>query len=410
MRKKILTLVTGAIGGQVLAFAVLPIISRIYSPEQLGEFQLMLAFCNTVGVVSALSLERALLLDLSDRMSEVLRKLCLLTVLATSFLSIPLYEVYSYMVLAAPVFIGGLPVLLFVFFTVLFRGFFLVEYTASISEERFRRASFSVFSKDVGRIVSRVGLGLTVLNPIGLFVAGVVDWMTGLITVRRYKRKHYSIHRAEFLEALRAYKEYPAFYAPAAAMTTLTSQMPVLLLGTFYPVREAGLYSLAFLLLDRPSRIVAKASGDVLSHRMARSKEVTSKSRILREASILSSLNLVALLLIAGITASLSGAVLGDDWSDVGRLAFACVPHALALFVSDLSIGLFAVVSRTMAGFFRQLASLLILVLVFGLAYAGGFSVSTTIFSAGCAHLLMQVLFLAHFAREVQLDRLKGGR
>tara|TARA_R100001377_G_scaffold83125_1_gene64212 strand:+ start:53 stop:499 length:447 start_codon:yes stop_codon:yes gene_type:complete len=126
--------------------------------------------------------------------------------------------------------------------------------------------------------------------------------------------------------------------------------MPVLLLGSFYSVREAGLYSLAFLLLDRPSRILAKASGDVLMQGMARSSEGKSRNAVVQKAIVLSALNLPILLLIAFITYLMADTLLGSDWTGAGWLALACVPHALALFVSELSIGLFAAVARTASG------------------------------------------------------------
>lgn len=399
MRRKILTLVTGAIGGQILAFAALPIISRLYAPEQLGSFQIMLAYCNTLGVVTALSLERTLLLDIGPRRTAALRRLSLRTALVVSLLSVPLYLLFAQVVSAAPLMVAGVPVVVFVLATVLFRGLFLVDYTAAIAAEEVRRASLAVFVKDMGRIAARIGLGLTVLNPVGLFIAGALDWATGTVMLWRKGRAGAAPRRKALRALLRRYREYPFFYAPAAALTTLTSQMPVLLLGSFYPVREAGLYSLAFLLLDRPSRIVAKASGDILTHHMARAGAAQGRRAVVGKAGLLSALNALALLLIAAITWGMAGWILGAEWADVGRLAFACVPHAMALFISDLSIGLFAAVARTASGLLRQLSSLAVLCMGFGLAYAMGWSVAATVFAAGMAHLVIQAGFLLHFAR-----------
>ena len=404
MRRKILTLVSGAAGGQILAFATLPIISRLYLPEQLGSFQIMLAFCNTLGVIAALSLERTLLLNIGSIRNAALHRLASRTALTVALLSVPMYLIFAQIVPAAPLTVAGVPVVLFVLVTVLFRGLYLVDYTAAIAAEQVRRASLSVFVKDMLRIGARIGLGMTVLNPVGLFVAGALDWVSGTLVLWRRNRTRRKVRRRALAALLWRYREYPFFYAPAAAMTTLTSQMPVLLIGSLYPVRDAGLYSFAFLLLDRPSRIVAKAAGDVLTHRMARVSAVQGRRTVVGKAGMLSALSLAVMLVIAGITLLMADTVLGKEWSETGKLAFACVPHALALFVSDLSIGLFAAVARTSAGLLRQIGSLAVLCIGFGLAYAQGWSVGATVLTAGMAHLIVQVGFLAHFAHQLRAE------
>jgi len=83
---------------------------------------------------------------------------------------------------------------------------------------------------------------------------------------------------------------------------------------------------------------------------MARSSEGKSRNAVVQKAIVLSALNLPILLLIAFITYLMADTLLGSDWTGAGWLALACVPHALALFVSELSIGLFAAVARTASG------------------------------------------------------------
>jgi O-antigen/teichoic acid export membrane protein len=349
MHRRIFILMTGAMGGQALAFIALPLIARLYTPDQLGAFQIMLAFCNTLGAVSALSLERTQLLDIGPRRKAYLGGLSLATVLTASLISVPGYLLFTLITPGAPLFVAGVPVLFFVLSMTLFRGLFLIEYTTAIATERDRTATFSVFVKDIVRIALRIGLGLTALNPVGLFVAGVADWFVGTVLLYRKGKMRWP-SQLKRRALLRRFRDYPLFYAPATALTSLTGQMPVLLLGSFYSVREAGLYSLAFLLLDRPSRILAKASGDVLMQGMARSSEGKSRNAVVQKAIVLSALNLPILLLIAFITYLMADTLLGSDWTGAGWLALACVPHALALFVSELSIGLFAAVARTASG------------------------------------------------------------
>jgi O-antigen/teichoic acid export membrane protein len=404
MYRRILVLLTGAMGGQALAFLFLPVITRLYSPDQLGAFQIMVAFCNTFGVVAALSFERSLLLKLGANLQSALRSFCLAVVAAMALLSGIFYLIFAQYVPAAPVFVAGVPVVVFVLLMTFFRGLFLVEYTLAIAQGRERAASVAVFTKDGLRIAARILLGLTWLNPLGLFVAAVIDWASGALVLGRGKRDiRVSWGRSRAL--WRRFRDYPIFYAPAAGLTTLSAQTPLILLGIFYPLNQAGLYSIAFLLLDRPSRIFAKAAGDVLMHRMSRSTEAQGREAVIRKALFMSGFNLLALLGIAAVTYGLAGGILGTAWQATGVLAFACIPHALALFLSDLSIGLFAAVAQTASGLLRQVLALCVLLSSFAVAHLAGWSVFATVFVVGAAHFAVQICFILILARRFRQER-----
>lgn len=400
MRGKILTLTSGAMAGQALAILSLPLITRLYTPDQLGMFQVMLAFCNMLGVIGALCFERALLLKIGPVHVAVLGRLCLWVIVGMTLLSVPLYLGFAHLVPAAPLWIAGAPVVGIVAALTLSRGLFLLRYTQTLAEGNMRRASLAVFLKDLARILARIGLGLSALNPIGLFVAAVVDWTSGLFLVKPQDPKpHAHLPRFPLRALWRRYRQYPMFYAPAAALTTLVAQMPLLLLSSLYSAREAGLYALAFLLLDRPGRILAKAGGDILMQRMAHAKAAQARRNVLHKTALLSSLTFLALLIIAGLTWALAGPLLGRDWVTTGLLAFACLPHVLALFLSDLSIGLFAARAQSKTGLLRQILAAVILVISFALAHGLGLPVVQTVLVAGLAHCALQITVLALFYR-----------
>jgi len=388
-------------GGQALAFLALPIIARLYSPEQLGYFQVMVAFCNTIGAISALSFERALLLDLGPARNSALAGLCLILVAGITVIALPLYGLFASVSVAAPVIVAGIPALVFVGAMVFFRGLFLINYTFAVSNQQVSSASWAIFLKDMARVTVRIGLGLTALNPMGLFVAGVVDWAVGSIVLWRQRPKFRWAPR-KWRALIWRFRQFPLFYAPAAALTSLNTQMPVLLLGSLYTAREAGLYALAFLILDRPGRILAKAAGDVLMHSMAREDASGRRMAVVRNAIVLAILNLGTLLLIAGCAYQIAESFLGARWAETGFLALACIPHALALFLSDLSIGLYAAVSRTASSLVREISSALVLFFIFLSAYLLEQPMESAIFFSGLGHLLVQLGFLKRFYRHFE--------
>lgn len=71
--KHVSTLVGGTLAGQVLAVVTAPIISRMYSPEEMGQYTLFISVFMTVVAVAGLRYDMAIVLPKSHANARVLR-------------------------------------------------------------------------------------------------------------------------------------------------------------------------------------------------------------------------------------------------------------------------------------------------------------------------------------------------
>ncbi|PTK21419.1 oligosaccharide flippase family protein, partial [Staphylococcus saprophyticus] len=66
--KNVITLMTGTLMGQLLIILTLPVITRLYSPEQFGEYSNMVAIISILGVITTLRYDIAM--AITDKREE----------------------------------------------------------------------------------------------------------------------------------------------------------------------------------------------------------------------------------------------------------------------------------------------------------------------------------------------------
>jgi O-antigen/teichoic acid export membrane protein len=66
-RRGVLAIAGGAAGGQFVAIAASPVLTRLYTPGDFGVFAVLIAITVTLGSIAALRYELAVLLPASDR-------------------------------------------------------------------------------------------------------------------------------------------------------------------------------------------------------------------------------------------------------------------------------------------------------------------------------------------------------
>ncbi len=403
MFSRMASLLSGALAGQILTFLTLPLVTRLYDPEAFGEFYIALAYCNALGTVAALSMERTLYLAKNERRRDDLTILCYQLVAFTSVVSAAFYSVFASLLENAPTTVVGVPVFIFVGLIIFARGAYLVSFSRTIIAEKFKLASFVIPVKDISRISTRLLLGATSLSGVGLFVSAAIDWIVGFLILvrgtRSLKIKKLSWTRA--IALLHKYREFPTYNVPAVVLTVAVTQAPILLIGKFYGLVEAGLFGLAFMLLDRPSIILARAAGDVLTQKMASERLIGRVVQNARDTSghfkLLVFLEILMLILIAAASYLVVPLVFDARWEGVGHMVVACIPHVLALFVAETSSGLFAVSLRVRSALVRQATALTSMVIVFYALFQWELPLYQCMFVMGVANLIVQSLFLWFF-------------
>lgn len=347
--KSVAVLAGGTILGQGITVLVSPVLTRIYSPEDMGRLGLYLAFIGVVSVAVSLGYETGIVSANESKEAAYL-------VLASAVFMMPIsliavIAMQSLMRLSLFGF-GGLPSYSAVMVcpSLLMGSAFIVLRYWCVRERRFGVISKVVVLQNGGRCTLQVGLGSFSLGWAGLLLGDVLGRAIGLgpmlrSTWRSITEALLPVRRSILFKTLYGYRKCAMYYVPSALVDALGQYLPIPLIAQFYGGEAAGHVFLVQRVLSLPVALVGGSVADVFHGRIAtyaRQEPHRVMAFVFRTAGGLLVLGLGPLVLLTLFGQSLFGWVFGGKWSAAGLLASIMAPWALAqLVVSPLSRLLF---------------------------------------------------------------------
>ncbi len=261
--KNVVKIFSGFAVVNIISFAVLPVLTRLYSTEDFGNFQLLLSIIITFSVISSLKYEMAIVLPKDECESSHIVVVSLLALLVTTgmysilffcgitflldLLNAKALESYSYLILVG-IFLAGL-------IQVLNYTLIREKYFGDLSKNRIYQTLLTQGSS--------ICLGL--LNPsfFGLFISQIVGNVLAVFLVFKKNILNYkSIDLKKLKFYAFKYKKFPLVNTLSVFINTLSLQLPVFMFAKYYGPEVIGFYMLAKTLLSKPLDLI----GGSVSH------------------------------------------------------------------------------------------------------------------------------------------------
>ncbi len=317
---------SGNILGQLFLIISSPIITRIYSPEIFGIFAICSSIVHIISSISPLRYDIAIVISKKDTDASNL--------LFISFLLTILSSIFSFFVLKMLNYIGLESNSIKVLST--YPGLISVSIMISalliilISWET-RFSQFAI----IGKLRAIRALGTSTVPIIygflfkgsvyGLFLGDIIGGLIGLLFLIVVNIKQSGlrflneISREQSFSLLRRYKSFPIYSTWAVIVNSLSLQLPVIILISFYPVSVVGYYALANRMLQIPQGIINSSVGQVF---FKTSKDLDHVHILVNKT--LSRLLMIAffpIIIISLIGSDLFQVVFGYEWYDAGLYA-----------------------------------------------------------------------------------------
>ncbi len=403
----VLQLASGAALAQVLAFALVPVIARLYSPDTFGAAATFAAVLTILNSVVTLRYEMAILLPESDRAAAALAWGSLLVVALLSGLLYLLISLHTPAREGSA--LGLIPHIELLPLAILLGGVTLVLTHWGIRQGRFGLLSTKrVVSASVAE-VGRLALGVLGHDvPGSLIVANIIGVAMGiLILVGGFRRQlglFLQPRLTEALSGLRDYIKFPLFASWATVLNALSHQMTPIVLGIFFASHVVGHYAQANRITVTPLILMSAAITQVFAQRAARAR----REGTLAGLTTATARNMLRLAWYPAVALFLLGPeltiwFLGAQWTEAGRYVRILSVWMLVTLVSDPLSALYAILERQEIGLGLNIT--LLLLRAGGLVIGGlrGDPVLALTLFAGTGALL-------NLAQAVLLVRLAGGR
>ena len=347
-------LATGSGLAKVVGLVSMPILARLYTPEDFGIMAVFLALIAILSPFLTLRYVLALPLPRTDAAAINIFALCLalsavmgaVMTLLLGLFAAPLLKFLSMEVLA--------PWWWLIVIGLLTAGANDVLTQWATRKRNYRIIARTSVLKSLGGNAVKLGMGVSVAGPLGLLLGALIADNGGLATfLRHYTGALRASWRHVRLRRMRAlgqrYISFPLYRVPSQFLLSFAMQSPVFFIAGYYGAFDAGQFALALTVIALPITLVAKSAGSAFLGEASRLASIDHKSLqavtkdVIRKTAILSIIP-SAILLFFG--EPLFVLVFGEQWATAGVFASYLSIYLFFHFISHPIQHLFQILGR----------------------------------------------------------------
>lgn len=338
--RRVLLLIGGASGAQLIGLAAAPLIARLYTPAEFGILGIYTSLLAIFCAAATLRYECALPIARDGEETASLLILVLGTAVVTSS--------------GVGLLLGGLSPhlpgriqLLGSFWWLLPPGMFLTAVYQALSywalrEQRFKALASTKVAQAGGMIAIQTGAGALTLGP-GWLIAGHIAGQSlgfgtlGRLALRKHRDAFHTISTRSIAAVARRYRRFPRYSSGAAVLDALGGSMPLIFLASMYGPTLAGWLTIVYR-LNVPLGVVSNAVGQVNFADMAgimRSDRKSLRGIFARRLTVLIACATLVVGVMNLLVPFLVPVLLGPRWNNVTPCLQVMSPLFFAGFVAS---------------------------------------------------------------------------
>lgn len=314
----------GSVVSQLIPFMMLPIITRLYSPEAFGVFNQVFAICLILAVISSMRYEQSIMLAKPKYVSSCIFLACLvlLTVFVFNLFLIYIFGFANYY----------LPIIVFLI------GIFQVFQLSLLRYERNMKMSIGKVSYYMLIPISQVLFFYLGFYEEGLFIGFVVG-ATLAVLLNFFLMHKLVVYKNEKIAlklqlVFRRYRGLVFFNAPSSLVNVASTNMPLLVLALKYNSTTIGIVSLAIKALQAPVSMLSNSISHVIFQISTKkgSKDVM-REKISHWMGIKLLITFPFVFIIHKYAEQLFSFAFGKQWEVAGEFAIPIAYWVIAVFV-----------------------------------------------------------------------------
>ncbi len=330
---------------QLITIAVSPILTRFFTPEQFGVAAMFLALSGVISSVSTGRYELAILLPDKDsdakKIAQLAFLLCLITsalvFVVTYFIGSELILIFNYSELSS-----FLPLLTI---SVLLSGVYQILILCVNRDNKFQTMAKNRVLQSIITALSQLTLGIVALGSIGIIAGTLLGQVFSIAFFYKSagEKIKFTVDKYELLSfkkiAVR-YKNFPLFDGVSVFLSVSASQLPNILLASYFSPAVAGFFYLTQRAMQAPVTLVASSFMEVFRQRAANDYSRLGSARpiFIKTFFLLLSISFPLSLILFYSIKDIFIFVFGQDWVRAGEYAEMLIPAlGLRLIVNPLS-------------------------------------------------------------------------
>lgn len=402
--KNVTVLAGGVAFAQVLTILILPLLTRLYTPQDFEILALYTSILSIVGVVACLRFEIAIPIPKDNKTA-----INLVVISLISTLSFVLLALLVIMIIPDQIsYLTGskLDGYLWLFpVGLLFTGFYSALQYWAVRKKEFGVVTKTRITQSIAGASTQTAFGFNGIAPLGLLIGQVLQSGAGVLVlgkqfIKDVGRGFNSITTFDLKTTFKDYDRYPKYSTWEAVANSAGVHIPIIIISTYALGSEAGFILLAMKLMSAPMSLIGGAVSQVyLSEAVSEYQEGRLRKFTLNTMFSLLKVGFIPIIIVAFTAPFLVPIIFGVEWGRAGILMAWMSPWFLLQFiVSPVSMALHIVNSQSTAMMLQVFGLFLRGGMVSYVAYSGGsyigeiFSISGLIFYAVYSLVVLKIL------------------
>lgn len=341
--KGMITLLKGAGLARLVGIISIPVLARIYTPEDYGVLALYISFTTVLTPIMTLRYVQAIPLPRMDVIAFNLFSLCFKLIIIFSLLSGIIFYLWGDIILGwfkmevlMPwrwlIVVGAAGAAIYELFSLW-----------ATRKKQYKTIARTQFTQSLIGNVVKIGLGLLAFKTSGMIVGQFISQSAGITSFIKEARQDFKtylpkVQKSKERFVARYYQDFVWFRLPSQFLLSLASQAPVMMMAALYSKEATGQLSLAMMAMALPVGLISSAVSKAYYAEVA----AIGKRDIVKIRRITNAVQ--AKLFLIGIPITIFVILLvkplfvfmfGEQWAVAGTYAAILSPYILLQFTSN---------------------------------------------------------------------------
>lgn len=339
--KNVMTLLTGQALAQGFPILLAPVLARLYSPEDYGILDLVIAIVSILSTISCGKYEMAIMLPEDKRNSYHLTILSIIICLSVCITSLILMITFLNFL---PGWLGipdaKVGYLFFIPLLVAGTGFFTALKYFNLKSNNYALIAKSTTAKSLISVGVQLGLGIAKLGSLGLLLGQLSSHLVAnfslIRTIKKFRaQNHITISGTEFKILALKYIEFPRYSVPGALANSIVLYLPSVFISKNYSLEMLGLLALSNRMLSVPLNMINASVGDAFLQKVSNMKgnNVEIKNAFVKMLRALTMMVILPTILGMYYLDDVFRIIFGYQWEAAGTFGAIMIPYFAARFI-----------------------------------------------------------------------------
>lgn len=346
-----ITLINGTIISQIINIIISPIMSRLYSPEDFGNYSAITAIVLIIAIIANGKYDLAIM---NSKDTEQERK-------ATYYLGMILTIIVCIIVIIGGLILsatriinyGALDIFLIAIFTFFASNNSILNVWLNKSDQ-YKQISRNRIIYSVVHIVGIIIFGILRLGYLGIVFSVLLSYLVQCIYVYIFLRRktnfyQYKFNYEDIKKQAKKHIAFPKFQMPSLLLNTASTQAPILLFTEFLGSEVSGWYAMTIKIINLPMTIIGNAIGEVFFKEASDLESKGDREKLSKFTyntfKKLMILGLIPMITLIGYGDILFSFILGEKWYMAGVYARILAPWYYIVFVTSPFTHIFTILN-----------------------------------------------------------------